>query len=152
MKQRARDRARALMVGVAVIGCLLVVFTTASVAAPPGAQPLVEKNIPNTTCGANAYEPDISGGVVQGSGLITCSKTSSLQIESCIQSSNNISSGFRTIQSSCQLVPSGGGTERTTELGSSPATTDSAGVYYRTYTFGYANGYVANVTSYARRG
>jgi hypothetical protein len=39
---------------------------------PSWASPLIEKNIANTSCGINAYEPSISGGRVNGSALIDC--------------------------------------------------------------------------------
>jgi hypothetical protein len=135
-----RKKSTTVIVALTAAGGLLAV-------SPGEASPLIENNIPNTNCGINAYEPSISGGKVNGSGLVDCNgQRYNLQIDACIQDKYG-STGWQTIQSSCDVNPPGGGSEYTSSLGSTPSTTESVGVWYRTWAWGWANGNTATVTS-----
>lgn len=112
-----------------------------------GASPLIEENIPGTNCGANAYKPSISDSTVSGSGLIDCNGSKyHLQIDSCIQESNTSNGTYSTVSGSCDLVPKSG-SDYQAELASTPVTTERTSLWYRTWTWGWANGNTATVES-----
>jgi hypothetical protein len=128
----------------------VAVFLTGAAAflltSPAGAvSPQIERNIPNTKCGINAYEPGISNPVVTGDGLMDCNgNTYNLQIEACIQESNNGSSGWTNV--SCKTNPASG-TTRASSIGSFPTASEKTSIYYRTWAWGNASGNTATVTS-----
>jgi hypothetical protein len=135
-----RKKCTAVLVALTAAGVLLA----ASLA---GASPLIEKNIPNTSCGINAYEPSISGGRVNGSALIDCNgKNYHLQVEGCIQESNTGSGGWSTVSGSCQLNPKSG-SDYTSELGATPSTSERTSIWYRSWGWGWASGNTATVES-----
>ena len=113
---------------------------------PAGAvSPQIERNIPGTTCGINAYEPGINPPVVTGDGYLDCNgNTYNLQIEACIQESNNGSSGWTNV--SCKTNPASG-TKRASSIGSYPTASEKTSIYYRTWAFGNASGHSATVES-----
>ena len=131
---------------------VIVALTAAGVlpaASLAGVSPLIEKNIPNTSCGINAYEPSISGGRVNGSALIDCNGNKyHLQVEGCIQHSNNGSGTWSTVSGSCQLNPRSG-SDYTSQLGATPSTSEHTSTWYRSWAWGWANGNTATVESAA---
>ena len=120
----------------------LISTSPVEAAVVPSVVPLINKGISHTSCTITATEPHYSFGLIVGSGAINCKSFSNVQVESCIQSSPNDRS-WSTIQSSCQTKSYNGSNSESV----GPSTGDRTSTYYRTYTFGYANGYSATVVS-----